>query len=226
MKFLLYSLFSVVLISQSYSQLVPLIPPAFAPLFAPNLPPFISALPPLPLRLGPGLPGVPVFPHLGPLPVPAPGPVSAQSSARAQSSQAGSNVRSGRSIEESIFGQNRSLCSYVSAESSIRCVDGSQRFECSVEARLDEIRNITVRLSVLRMVQEVDSVRLVSQAAGLNSTFIHPVSNEPVKLSIFSSSSVREPGFFVREARCMEKIESLVRLSGVEGARFSLFLRV
>lgn len=73
MKFLLVCLISAVLISQSYSQFVPLIPPAFAPLFTPNLPPFISAFPPLPLRLGPGLPGVPVFPHLGPLPLPGPG---------------------------------------------------------------------------------------------------------------------------------------------------------
>jgi len=226
MKFLLLSLFSVVLINQSYSQFVPLIPPAFAPLFAPNLPPFISALPPLPLRLGPGLPGVPVFPHLGPLPVPAAGPVLAGNQARVQPSHAASNFRSGRSIEEPIFGQNKSLCSYVSSESLIRCNGTSQRFECSVEPRLDELRNITVVLSVLRMVQENDLVRLVSQATGLNSTFIRPVSNEPVQLSIFSSSSVREPGFFVREPRCMEKIEGLVRLSGVEGARFSLSIRV
>ncbi len=99
MKFVLVCLISAVLINQSYSQLVPLIPPAFAPLFAPNLPPFISALPPLPLSLGPGLPGVPVFPHLGPLPAPGPAVAPAVPASKSSTSSPAGHRRSRGALE-------------------------------------------------------------------------------------------------------------------------------
>jgi len=237
MKFLLVCLISAVLISQSYSQFVPLIPPAFAPLFTPNLPPFISAFPPLPLRLGPGLPGVPVFPHLGPLPLPGVGPAVAAPAAAAPAAAPASsaNHRKSRSaLNESSSNQNRSLCSYAPAESLIRCIGGEQ-IECSVEGRLEEIRNITLRLPVLSMIpetirtsegKEAGILRLFSGISGLNSTLVHPNSNRPILLSIYSSPVIVLPGLFVRDARCMNRIESLVSRVGVEGARFSLVVRV
>jgi len=213
---------------------VPLIPPAFAPLFTPNLPPFISAFPPLPLRLGPGFPGVPVFPHLGPLPLPGPGvgPVVAAPAVAPASSA--SHRKSRSAFNESSSNQNRSLCSYAPTESLIRCIGGEQ-IECSVEGRLEEIRNVTVRLPVLTMIpetirtsegKETGILRLFSGVVGLNSTLVHPNSNRPILLSIYSSPVVVLPGLFVRDARCMHRIESLVSRVGVEGARFSLIVRV
>lgn len=114
-------------------------------------------------------------------------------------------------------------------------LNSGEQIECSVEGRLEEIRNITVRLPVLSMIpetirtsegKEAGILRLFSGIAGLNSTLVHPNSNRPILLSIYSSPVIVLPGLFVRDARCMNRIESLVSRVGVEGARFSLVVRV
>jgi len=140
-----------------------------------------------------------------------------------------------RSVEETpVSNQNRTTCSYARNESLIRCVGGIETIECPVEARLEEIRNITLRLPVLNMIPEIiktkeakeaDILRLVSRTNGSRFTLIHPKTNGEVLLSIYSSPAIAEPGFLVKDVKCMDRIGSLVSPSGVEGARFSLIIR-
>ncbi len=73
--------------------------------------------------------------------------------------------------------------------------------------------------------KEADILRLVSRTTGSRWTLIHPKTNEEVLMSIYSSPDIAEPGFMVKDNKCMGRIESLVSPLGVEGARFSLVVR-
>lgn len=104
-----------------------------------------------------------------------------------------------------------------------------QDFECAVEARLDEIKGITVRLPSLNMVQdvirvqgrEVPCVRVLSRVTG-TSTLVNPRTSNNVVLSIFSSPSVTEQGWLVRDEQCYRRIEGLVTRVGTENLRFAI----
>jgi hypothetical protein len=133
--------------------------------------------------------------------------------------------------------QNRTICSWVQTSSMIRCVGSEENVECGVEARLDEIRNVTVKLPELSIMsqnikttenKETGILRLVSrvQEALRQWTMIHPRTEKEVVLSIYSSPAVNEPGFFVKDAKCFEKIDSIVRSLGDRRVRFSLVARV
>jgi hypothetical protein len=75
-------------------------------------------------------------------------------------------------------------------------------------------------------IKEASVLRLVSSTVGSKTTLVHPISNEPISLWIYSSPAITVPGIFVRDAQCMGRIESLVRNSGAESPRFSLVVRV
>jgi hypothetical protein len=126
-------------------------------------------------------------------------------------------------------GQNKTQCVYVQESSLIRCDSGEQKFDCDVEARLNAVNNITVRLPWLNMVPEVVKqsgsdvrvIRLFSRVH-LTSTMINPKTNKDITLSIYSSPVVQEPGWFVKDAKCFEKIDSVVSALGVEGVKFAV----
>ncbi len=104
-----------------------------------------------------------------------------------------------------------------------------QDFECAVEARLDEIRGITVRLPSLNMVQdvirtqgrEVPCIRVLSRVTG-TSTLVNPRTSKDVVLSVYSSPSVSEPGWLVRDEQCFRRIEGIVTRLGTENLRFAI----
>jgi len=247
MKFALF-LLSAVFINQCLSSGAPAADPAPAPapapapgpgpvppIVAPALPPTLLPAPvPLPLNpfvglgplgLGPGgLGGFGLFGGLGGLF----GPLGLRGFGF---NPLWRNPIGRRSVDSTT--QNRTTCSYAPTESIIRCV-GAEHIECPVEARLEEIRNITVRLPILNMIPEIiktkegkeaDILRLVSRTTGSRWTLIHPKTNEEVLMSIYSSPAIAEPGFFVKDTKCMDRIGSLVSPTGVEGARFSLVVR-
>jgi len=136
--------------------------------------------------------------------------------------------RSADVFQEQWLNNNRTICRFDQAKSVIRC-DGEQDFECAVEARLDEIKGITVRLPSLNMVQdvirsqgrEVPCVRVLSRVSG-TSTLVNPRTSRDVVLSIFSSPSVTEPGWLVRDEQCFRRIEGLVSRVGTENLRFAI----
>jgi len=136
--------------------------------------------------------------------------------------------RSVDTFPEQWLNGNRTICRFEQARSVIRC-DGEQDFECAVEARLDEIKGITVRLPNLNMVQdviraqgkEVPCVRVLSRVTG-TSTLVNPRTSKDVVLSVYSSPSVSEQGWLVRDEQCYRRIEGLVTRLGIENLRFAI----
>jgi len=135
--------------------------------------------------------------------------------------------RSVDTFPEQWLNSNRTICRFEQGRSVIRC-DGEQDFECAVEARLDEIRDITVRLPSLNMIQdviraqgkEVPCVRVLSRVTG-TSTMVNPRTSKDVILSVFSSPSVTESGWLVKDEQCFRRIEGLVTRMGTENLRFA-----
>jgi hypothetical protein len=107
--------------------------------------------------------------------------------------------------------------------------NSEQDFECAVEARLDEIKGITVRLPNLNLIQdviraqgkEVPCVRVLSRVTG-TSTLVNPRTNKDVVLSVYSSPSVSEQGWLVRDEQCYRRIEGLVTRLGIDNLRFAI----
>jgi DNA mismatch repair ATPase MutL len=151
----------------------------------------------------------------------------------------GFGKRSVESVERNstdVNRQNRTICSWLSSSSLIRCVC-EETVECGVEARLDEIRNVTVKLPELSIIsqnvkttenREAGVLRLVSRVFGSmrNWTLVHPITEKEVLLSIYSSPAVNEPGFFVKDLKCFDRIDSIVRSIENRRVRFSLVGRV
>jgi len=140
--------------------------------------------------------------------------------------------RSAEGFTESWLRANRTICRWEEARSVIRC-EGEQAFECGVEARLDEIKGITVRLPSLNMIpdvikttgqKEVPAVRLFSRVTG-TSTLVNPRTSRDVVLSIYSSPVITEAGWLVKDAKCYERLEGLATRLGAEGIRFSFVER-
>lgn len=136
--------------------------------------------------------------------------------------------RSVDTFPEQWLNNNRTICRFEQGRSVIRC-DGEQDFECAVEARLDEIKGITVRLPSLNMVQdviraqgkEVPCIRVLSRVTG-TSTLVNPRTSRDVILSVYSSPSVSEPGWLVRDEQCYRRIEGLTTRLGIENLRFAI----
>jgi len=135
-----------------------------------------------------------------------------------------------RSVDKQVrsMESNRTVCSYDQARSVVRC-EGEQDLECSVEARLDEINGLTVRLPSLNMIQdviraqgkEVPAIRVLSRVTG-TSTLVNPRTNKDVVLSLYSSPVVSEPGWLVKDEQCFRRVAGLVSRWGLEGLRFTL----
>jgi len=140
--------------------------------------------------------------------------------------------RSAEGFTESWLKANRTICRWEEARSVIRC-EGEQTFECGAEARLDEIKGITVRLPSLNMIpdvirttgqKEVPAVRLFSRVTG-TSTLVNPRTSKDVVLSIYSSPVITEAGWLVKDAKCYERLEGLATRLGADGIRFSFVER-
>jgi hypothetical protein len=137
--------------------------------------------------------------------------------------------RSVDSLPQIWNGQNKTVFTYVPESSVIRADSGEQKFDCEVEARLDAVKDITIRLPWLNMLPEVVKqsgsdvhvIRLYSRVTGV-STFINPKTSKDITLSIYSSPIVQEPGWFVKDVKCYEKIDSVVSALGVEGVKFAI----
>jgi len=140
----------------------------------------------------------------------------------------------GKRSSEETASLNRTVCSWVATSSIIRCTGAEQNIECPAEPRLEAIRNITLRLPSLTFLpevikssegKEVSVLRMVSQTTGSRSTLIHPRTNQEVLMSIYSTQSIQEPGFWVRDAKCFDRIDALATPTRLENVRFSLVVR-
>jgi hypothetical protein len=69
--------------------------------------------------------------------------------------------------------------------------------------------------------KEVPAVRLFSRVTG-TSTLVNPRTSKDVILSIYSSALITEPGWWIKDTKCYERIESLSTKMGVEGIRFMM----
>jgi len=137
--------------------------------------------------------------------------------------------RFGRAAEAQaeIAAVNRTVCRFEEPRSFIRC-EGGHNLECEVEARFDEIRNLTVKLPSLRMFpdfvkvagqKDIPIVRLISRVVG-DATFIRPRDAKHITLSVYADKTVNEPGFFIKDARCFERVENVFEQSGFESFDF------
>jgi len=135
-----------------------------------------------------------------------------------------------RSVDDvvPVVSQNITTCTWRVNSSTIRC-DGFESIECPVEARLDIIKDLTVRLPGLSMIsapikitgqKDVDGISLFSRVTG-TSTLIHPMTGKDVLLWIYSSPIVKESGFFVKDAKCYERLDNFFRTVGYDWLRFS-----
>jgi len=142
--------------------------------------------------------------------------------------------RFGRSVNEvvtPVVSQNITTCGYMVNSSTIRCDGFTEIIECPVEARLDVIKSITVRLPGLSVIpapikvtgqKDIDGISLFSRVIGASSTLINPLTGKDVLLWIYSSPVVRESGFFVKDVKCYDKLDNFWRTVGYESVRFSL----
>lgn len=149
----------------------------------------------------------------------------------------GLGLRLGRSVDTvvpPVVSQNITTCGYMVNSSTIRCDGFTEVIECPVEARLDLIRNITVRLPGLSVIpapikvagqKDIDGISLFSRVIGASSTLINPVTGKDVLLWIYSSPVVREPGFFVKDVKCWDRLDNFWRTVGYDSVRFSLIAK-
>lgn len=219
MKFVAVFLIVAYLFAESNSQLLP--PAPLLPVVPPVLP--VPFVPPF-LGFPRFFPGFPFFGGLGGF-----GPFGFGPFGLRRFGLFGPFGRFGRSVAEEKPSRNETTCHFVSNSSVIRC-EGERAFECPVETRLTELRDITIRLPNLSMVaqpikagqNETEAVRLFSRVWGAQSTLINPRTNKDVIISIYSSPVLNEPGFFVKDEKCMDQIENLVSTLSGENLRFSL----
>lgn len=141
-----------------------------------------------------------------------------------------------RSVDDvPVVSQNITTCGYMVNSSTIRCDGWVERIECPVEARLDVIKNITVRLPGLSVIpapikvtgqKDITGISLFSRVIGASSTLINPLTGKDVLLWIYSSPVVREPGFFVKDVKCWDRLDNFWRTVGYDLVRFSLIAKV
>ena len=94
-----------------------------------------------------------------------------------------------------------------------------ETFECATEVRLEELKDLTIRLPNLNIVPEtttykttlVDILRLYSRTTESKWTFVTPSTGKEVTLSVFSTSELTASGFYVKDTTCWAKIVSLVK---------------
>lgn len=145
--------------------------------------------------------------------------------------------RFGRSVDgvvTPVVSQNITTCGYMVNSSTIRCDGWTEVIECPVEARLDVIKSITVRLPGLSLIpapikvvgqKDIDGISLFSRVIGASSTLINPITGKDVLLWIYSSPVVRESGFFVKDVKCYDRLDTFWRTVGYDSIRFSLIAK-
>jgi len=123
---------------------------------------------------------------------------------------------------------NSTMCRFDQVRSVIRC-EAEEEFECPCEARLDRIRDLTIRLPRLNMLVdiaradkiEIPVIRVLSHI-NPTATLVHPKTRQEVLLSIFASPNFTEQGWLVKDQKCFERISGLVTKHGETGIHFRL----
>lgn len=131
-----------------------------------------------------------------------------------------------RAVDEVSPIDNSTMCQFDQARSVIRCV-AEEEFECPCEARLDRIRDLTIRLPRLNMLVdiaradkvEIPVIRVLSHI-NPTATLVHPKTRQDVLLSIFASPTFTEQGWLIKDQKCYERISGLVTRQGESGIHF------
>lgn len=96
------------------------------------------------------------------------------------------------------------ICSYSTKTNFLNCFGVNETFGCEVTSRFNDLKNITLELKNLKMVENNFTLNLIEK--GSNFTFVLPENERHVVISIKNIDDFQEPGIFIENEDCWSNL--------------------
>lgn len=114
------------------------------------------------------------------------------------------------------------LCVYSTKTNFLNCFGVNETFGCEVISRLNDLKNVSVELTNLKIVENNFTLNLFERES--NFTFLTPENKRQVIVSIKNTDDFREPGILVENENCWSNLFFFIENLSEVNFKLSLFL--